>query len=298
MIRTYRAFLGLSEGFHRGRNGLSGKQFCSLLSTNSSLDDSESTHFGFKDVPKTEKEKLVGQVFHNVANKYDVMNDLMSGGLHRMWKDHLINKLLPLSVPGYEASHLDVAGGTGDVAFRIAERTKNCNPPVKITVLDINGSMLEVGKQRAIERNLWSPSRDERMSWVEASAEELPFDENSFDSYTISFGIRNCTNIPKVLEEANRVLKPGGRFMCLEFSQVPNPLLRAIYDQYSFRVIPEIGKIVSNDRESYQYLVESIRKFPDQLKFERMIREAGFQNVRHENLTHGTVAIHSGFKSC
>jgi len=248
---------------------------------------SQTTHFGFKDVDAKAKEGLVGQVFHNVADKYDVMNDLMSGTLHRLWKDTFVRTLLPVS-SGEEAKVIDVAGGTGDISFRIVRQSKN----VKVTVCDINSSMLAVGKQRAEKMGLLK-----NLDFVEGNAEKLDqFPDNSFDAYTIAFGIRNVTNIDQALKEAHRVLKPGGRFMCLEFSHVANPVIQTIYDQYSFKVIPAIGQFVTNDRDSYQYLVESIKKFPEQREFERMIRQAGFSAVSHTNYTQGVVALHSGFK--
>jgi len=254
------------------------------------------THFGFKDVDVEEKEELVKEVFHSVAEQYDVMNDLMSGTLHRVWKDEFVNMLLPVSCAGYGGKVIDVAGGTGDIAFRIVERSNTMSPrdpPVGVTVCDINASMLKVGEKRAEKFGLDKG----QLSFVEVNAEKLKqFEDNTFDAYTIAFGIRNVTHIENALSEAYRVLKPGGRFMCLEFSHVANPVIQAIYEKYSFHVIPTVGQLVANDRDAYQYLVESIRKFPKQREFERMIREAGFSHVTHTNLTCGVVAIHSGFK--
>eukprot|EP01134_Creolimax_fragrantissima_P001895 CFRG1895T1 len=256
----------------------------------------EESDFGFTKVKTEEKYKHVREVFHNVADNYDVMNDLMSGGVHRLWKDYFVSKLGPTP----ETRVLDVAGGTGDIAFRIIDQIDHSQrsfqsissslPPV--VVCDINTSMLRVGTQRAEARGY----SHESLSWVAGNAEKLPFEDNSFDAYTIAFGIRNVTHIDAALREAHRVLKPGGRFLCLEFSTVANPVVSSIYDSFSFEVIPVIGHLVANDSASYQYLVESIRKFPDQETFSRQIKEAGFSNVSHENLTFGVAAIHSGFK--
>ncbi len=242
--------------------------------------------FGFKAVDESEKQVLVNDVFHKVAKRYDVMNDLMSAGMHRVWKDAMISWLAPSKRPGWTS--LDVAGGTGDIAFRIVEASGR---QAHVTILDINGSMLGVGRERAIKKGL-----AENLEFVEASAEELPFEDASFDAYTISFGIRNVPHIDKALSEAYRVLKPGGRFMCLEFSEVELPLLDKIYDQWSFNAIPQIGKMITGDADSYSYLVESIRKFPKQEDFARMIREAGFERVSYRNFTGGIAALHSGWK--
>ncbi|CAH9055985.1 unnamed protein product [Cuscuta epithymum] len=268
----------------------------------SSTFPSHATSFGFKEVPEEEKSKFVGNVFTSVAPNYDLMNDLMSGGLHRLWKDQFVSKLNPF--PGMK--HLDVAGGTGDVAFRILENVKgikrralqgifddNVINETQIYVCDINPNMLRVGKKRAQERGI---ADDKSLIWVEGDAEALNFGNNSMDGYTIAFGIRNVTHIEKALSEAYRVLKPGGRFLCLELSHVDVPILKDLYDFYSFSIIPTVGEIVTGDRESYQYLVESIRRFPTQEKFAGMIAEAGFQNVGYENLVGGVVSIHSGFK--
>eukprot|EP00035_Acanthoeca_spectabilis_P037838 m.47805 g.47805 ORF g.47805 m.47805 type:complete len:300 (+) comp8883_c0_seq1:92-991(+) len=249
----------------------------------------EEASFGFMRVPKDLKEGLVGEVFKRVAPQYDKMNDAMSFGVHRFWKRKFVGQLNA----GDGTRLLDVAGGTGDIAFRCLEHagaTATSGPLV--TVCDINPAMLEQGRARAAQ---FGPLH-ERCTWIEGSAEELPFPDNSFDAYTISFGIRNVTNIDKALSEAYRVLVPGGRFMCLEFSQVPNPVLRAAYDKYSFEVIPVMGEVIAGDMPSYQYLVESIREFPDQHKFVSMIEAAQFQHVTYENLTGGVAAIHSGFK--
>ncbi|KAK4478920.1 hypothetical protein RD792_014427 [Penstemon davidsonii] len=268
---------------------------CSYLS-------SHSTSFGFKEVKEEEKSRLVGNVFTNVASSYDLMNDLMSGGLHRLWKERLVSKLNPF--PGMK--HLDVAGGTGDVAFRILDsinsvgkramrdiQDDNTLDETQIFVCDINPNMLNVGKKRAKERGLGG---DKSLIWVEGDAEALKFEDESMDGYTIAFGIRNVTHIEKALSEAYRVLKPGGRFLCLELSHVELPIFKELYDYYSFSVIPAVGQLVAGDRESYQYLVESIRRFPSQDKFASMIVDAGFQKVEYENLVGGVVAIHSGLK--
>ena len=247
-------------------------------------DNSENTtHFGFQTVPEADKAGMVRGVFTRVASKYDVMNDLMSGGMHRLWKDAMMDWLAPRS--GQRL--LDVAGGTGDVAFRFLKRA----PGAKAVVLDLTDGMLVAGRQRAEAERLASD-----LEWVVGDAMALPFANNSFDVYTISFGIRNVTRITDALAEAYRVLKPGGRLMVLEFSRIPNDLAQWVYDKYSFNVIPVIGQVVAGDRESYQYLVESIRKFPDQDAFATMIRTAGFGQVAYRNLSMGIVALHSGWK--
>jgi demethylmenaquinone methyltransferase/2-methoxy-6-polyprenyl-1,4-benzoquinol methylase len=254
--------------------------------TDSQSDQDGSTHFGYSEVPLSEKQHMVDDVFHKVARRYDVMNDLMSGGLHRLWKDAMVTWLNPPRRGGWAG--LDVAGGTGDVAFRIA---KLAPPDAEIVVLDINGDMLEVGRDRAREKGI-----DGKLEFVQANAESLPFPDNHFDAYTIAFGIRNVPRIQVALEEAYRVLKPGGRFLCLEFSHVNVPGLDKIYEAYSFNVIPAVGKLVAGDAEPYRYLVESIRQFPAADDFERMIRKAGFRRTGYERLTGGVVAIHSGWK--
>ncbi|KAA8525615.1 hypothetical protein F0562_007503 [Nyssa sinensis] len=263
---------------------------------------SHATSFGFKEVREEEKGQLVGNVFSSVASNYDLMNDFMSGGLHRLWKDRLVSKLNPF--PGMK--HLDVAGGTGDVAFRILETINSVKrramqdvledklqEETQIYVCDINPNMLNVGKKRAQERGLGGY---QSLEWVEGDAEALNFEDDSMDGYTIAFGIRNVTHIEKVLAEAYRVLRWGGRFLCLELSHVEVPVFKQFYDYYSFSVIPALGELVAGDRESYQYLVESIRRFPSQEKFASMIADAGFQKVEYENLVGGVVAIHSGLK--
>lgn len=241
------------------------------------------THFGFQTVPEAEKAGMVHGVFTRVASRYDVMNDLMSAGVHRIWKDAMMDWLAPRN--GQRL--LDVAGGTGDIAFRFLRRA----PGAQAVVFDMTQSMLDEGRKRAEAESL-----ADRLDWVAGDAMALPFADNSFDVYTISFGIRNVTRIPDALAEAFRVLRPGGRLMVLEFSQLPNPALQWAYDRYSFNVIPVMGQIVARDRDSYQYLVESIRKFPDQEAFAAMIRDAGFEQVKYRNLSMGIAALHSGWK--
>jgi demethylmenaquinone methyltransferase/2-methoxy-6-polyprenyl-1,4-benzoquinol methylase len=246
----------------------------------------ETTHFGFEDVPLGEKQGRVDDVFHKVAARYDLMNDLMSAGLHRLWKDTLVAMLRPPR--GGQYRHLDVAGGTGDVAFRILDRA---GTGAHVDVLDINASMLGVGAERAAERGY-----GDRIAFIEANAESLPQADRSYDGYTIAFGIRNVPRIPLALTEAHRVLKRGGRFLCLEFAPVDLPILDRIYDTYSFNVIPPLGKLVTGDGEPYRYLVESIRKFPRPDAFAEMIRAAGFRNVTWRSMSGGMVNIHSGWK--
>jgi demethylmenaquinone methyltransferase/2-methoxy-6-polyprenyl-1,4-benzoquinol methylase len=247
----------------------------------------QTTHFGFRDVPLGDKQTLVNDVFHSVAQRYDLMNDLMSAGLHRVWKDIMINALNPPRADTPFAL-LDVAGGTGDVAFRAA---KAAGSGFRATVCDINSDMLEVGRSRAAARHL-----DDRVSFVEGNAEALAFPNGAFDAYTIAFGIRNVPRIDLALCEAYRVLKPGGRFLCLEFSTVDVPGLDRIYDLFSFKVIPPLGRAVTGDAESYQYLVESIRKFPKPNAFAEMMRAAGLSRVNWQSLSGGIVALHSGWR--
>lgn len=242
--------------------------------------------FGFTKVEESKKQSMVNEVFHSVAKKYDIMNDVMSGGLHRLWKDAMVAWLAPPHIDGWKV--LDVAGGTGDISFRIVEASKR---HAHATVLDINGSMLEVGLDRAHKKGLTS-----YVNFVEANAEKLPFDDASFDAYTIAFGIRNVPHIDKALSEAFRVLKPGGRFLCLEFSEVEMPILDKVYDLWSFHGIPRMGQMIAGDADSYRYLVESIRKFPKQNDFAAMITKAGFSRVAYRNLTGGIAAMHSGWK--
>ena len=256
--------------------------------TRSKSADELSASFGYRPVDSEEKQPLVNDVFHKVAGRYDVMNDLMSGGMHRIWKDAMISRLAPPKKPGSGWHGLDVAGGTGDIAFGILEAA---NRNVHATVLDINASMLEVGKKRAVSRKL-----DGVVDFVEADAQKLPFGDNAFDAYTIAFGIRNVPHIDKALSEAFRVLKRGGRFLCLEFSEVDMPVLDRLYDEWSMRVIPEIGKVVAGDGEPYRYLVESVRKFPNQRDFAALIARAGFSRVDWSDFSGGIAALHSGWK--
>ncbi len=244
------------------------------------------TAYGFRQVGAGEKQGLVNDVFHKVAGRYDLMNDLMSAGLHRVWKDAMVTWLNPPKRPGWRV--LDVAGGTGDIAFRIIEASRR---NAHATVLDINGSMLAVGADRAAKRGL-----SEHVDFVEANAEELPFDDATFDAYTIAFGIRNVPRIEVALQEAYRVLKPGGRLLVLEFSEVEMPLLDKAYEAWSFNAIPRIGQVVAGDGEPYRYLVESIAKFPNQQNFATMIGRAGFGQVNWRNYSGGIAALHSGWK--
>lgn len=243
----------------------------------------QTTHFGFETVPEAEKAKKVQGVFTSVASKYDVMNDVMSLGVHRIWKEAMMDWLAPR--PSQKL--LDVAGGTGDISFKFLNRAGFGHA----TVLDITENMLIEGRKRA-EANQVLDS----LNWVVGDAMALPFADNSFDVYTISFGIRNVTRPQEALNEAFRVLRPGGRLMVLEFSQIPVPLVQKAYDFYSFNVIPRMGKLIANDRDSYQYLIESIRKFPNQETFLSMVRQAGFENANYRNLSLGIAALHSGWK--
>jgi demethylmenaquinone methyltransferase / 2-methoxy-6-polyprenyl-1,4-benzoquinol methylase len=246
----------------------------------------DKTHFGERAVGIDQKQRLVDEVFHKVADRYDVMNDLMSFGLHRVWKDILVAKAHPSASRSF--AHLDVAGGTGDVAFRVARAG---GPLTKVTVADINPDMLRVGAERARRRRL-----DDRVTFIEANAEALPLPDRRFDAYTIAFGIRNVPRIEKALAEAYRVLKHGGHFLCLEFSRVDLPVLDRVYDAYSFAAIPAMGKVVVGDGAPYRYLVESIRTFPSPDLFAEMIAAAGFARVDYTRLSGGVVAIHSGWK--
>jgi demethylmenaquinone methyltransferase/2-methoxy-6-polyprenyl-1,4-benzoquinol methylase len=237
--------------------------------------------FGYEDVDAAEKTARVGAVFSNVAAKYDIMNDAMSGGMHRLWKDRFVRRVKPQ--PGEQI--LDMAGGTGDIAFRLAAKG------AVVTVSDINQEMLDVGIERAMERGL------DDLVWSRQNAEELSFPSRFFDAYTIAFGIRNVTHIDKALKEAHRVLKHGGRFFCLEFSTTEWPGFKEAYDLYSHRLVPKIGKAIAGDEDSYRYLIESIRRFPTMPEFEKMIRAAGFSQTRVEPIMGGLVAIHSGWKT-
>ncbi|KAH8306846.1 hypothetical protein KR018_007145 [Drosophila ironensis] len=256
----------------------------------------QTTHFGFQTVRESEKEQKVHEVFEQVANSYDMMNDAMSLGIHRVWKDIFVERL----GPAHGMRLLDMAGGTGDITFRylkyLANQPNPNNRSSHVTVSDINQHMLDVGEERA-RRLGWTNDQfpNSTIAWKCADAEKLPFADNSFSAYTIAFGIRNCTHVDKVLREAYRVLQPGGRFMCLEFSHLTNETMQWLYDQYSFQVIP-MGQLLAGQWQAYQYLVESIRRFPKQEPFKQMIEEAGFEQVSYENLTFGVVSIHSGFK--
>jgi len=272
----------MDSSAHCGRGVADYKEGAKLRIARRMIEE-KTTHFGFQDVPEAEKAGLVHGVFSRVASKYDIMNDVMSVGIHRLWKDAMMDWLAPR--PGQRL--LDVAGGTGDVAFRFLRRA----PGASAVVCDMTEPMLVEGRKRAEAERL-----HDHLDWVVGDAMALPFPDNSFDVYTISFGIRNVTHIDKALSEAYRVLKPGGRLMVLEFSQIPNDLLQKAYDLYSYNVIPVMGQIIAGDRPSYQYLVESIRKFPDQETFAAMIRAAGFGMVKYRNLSLGIAALHSGWK--
>lgn len=241
------------------------------------------THFGFETVPESEKAGRVQGVFGSVASKYDVMNDAMSMGIHRIWKDAMMDWIAPR--PGTKL--LDVAGGTGDISFRYLKRAGHGHA----TVCDLTEPMLVEGRKRAEAAQM-----ADSLDWVTGDAMALPFPDNTFDTYTISFGIRNVTRPQEALNEAYRVLKPGGRLMVLEFSQIPNDMMQKAYDLYSFNVIPKMGQVIANDADSYQYLVESIRKFPDQETFLNMVKQAGFENAKYRNLTMGIACLHSGWK--
>jgi demethylmenaquinone methyltransferase/2-methoxy-6-polyprenyl-1,4-benzoquinol methylase len=243
--------------------------------------------FGFRDVREEERQGLVNEVFSKVAEKYDLMNDLMSGGLHRLWKSYLIAELNPPR-SGHSFRLLDVAGGTGDIAIRYAHAS---GENASAVILDISPEMLDVGRRKVREASL-----SERIALSQGNAEALPFPDKTFDAYTIAFGIRNVTHIDRALAEAHRVLKTGGRFLCLEFSECQVPLLDRLYDFHSFEIIPRLGELTAGDAQPYEYLVESIRRFPSQEKFAGLIREAGFARVTYRNLTGGIAAIHSGWK--
>ena len=240
----------------------------------------ETASFGYRDVDAAEKAGMVRAVFSNVAARYDLMNDAMSGGAHRLWKDQFVRRVKPRE--GEQI--LDMAGGTGDIAFRLAKSG------AAVTVADINPEMLEVGMTRAQQRGV------DGLVWTEANAEVLTFPDRFFDAYTIAFGIRNVTDIPAALKEAHRVLRRGGRFYCLEFSTTQWPGFAEVYDAYSHRLVPQLGKLLAGDADSYRYLIESIRRFPDMPAFERMIQDAGFQRTAVEPMLGGLVAIHSGWK--
>jgi demethylmenaquinone methyltransferase/2-methoxy-6-polyprenyl-1,4-benzoquinol methylase len=241
---------------------------------------SETASFGYRDVDAAQKAGMVRDVFSNVAGKYDLMNDAMSGGAHRLWKDQFVARVKPRK----DEAILDMAGGTGDIAFRMHHHGAD------VTVADINPEMLAVGVERAQKKHL------EGLIWSEQNAEELTFDDRRFDAYTIAFGIRNVTHIDRALAEAHRVLKFGGRFYCLEFSTTTWPGFAEVYEAYSHKLVPKIGKLLADDEDSYRYLIESIRRFPDMPSFEAMIRAAGFTQTKVEPILGGLVAIHSGWK--
>jgi demethylmenaquinone methyltransferase/2-methoxy-6-polyprenyl-1,4-benzoquinol methylase len=242
--------------------------------------------FGFREVPEGEKEGLVREVFSSVAARYDLMNDLMSGGIHRIWKDAMVEWLNPR--PGWRM--VDVAGGTGDIAFRIAQMARARGGEADITVCDINADMVGEGVRRAAEKG------ESAIRWLCGDAQKLPLPDASMDAYTIAFGIRNVTHIEAALAEAHRVLKIGGRFLCLEFSKVEMPGLDALYDAYSFKVLPRVGQWVAGDAEAYRYLAESIRRFPPQEKFAKLIAASGLEQVKVRNLSGGIAALHSAWK--
>jgi demethylmenaquinone methyltransferase/2-methoxy-6-polyprenyl-1,4-benzoquinol methylase len=250
------------------------------------MNDSKTASFGFRDVPEADKKSLVGEVFSSVAARYDLMNDVMSGGIHRIWKDAMVEWLNPR--PHWNV--LDLAGGTGDIAFRIRDMTRERGAPASVTVCDINAAMLGEGERRAAAKG------ETGIAWVCADGEKLPFPDSQFDAFTIAFGIRNFTHIDAALREARRVLKPGGRFLCLEFSKVNLPVLDRLYDLYSFRLLPRMGALVAGDAESYRYLAESIRRFPPPEEFARMIGEAGLGQVKVRTLSGGIAAMHSAWR--
>lgn len=246
----------------------------------------QKTSFGFKEVSKNEKKGLVNEVFSSVASKYDIMNDLMSGGLHRLWKKRVLEEITDPS-----GKLLDMASGSGDLAISFYKKSRDeFDIEPKITACDANEDMLKVGREKALDSGITD------IKYFTSFAEKLPFKDNSFDYYLVSFGIRNFSDIDQALKEAMRVLKPGGKFICLEFSKLNEGILSKIYESYSMNIIPKIGKIVTGDEDSYKYLVESIRKFPSRDEFKNIIEKAGFSNVKYYNMTFGTVAIHTGYK--
>jgi len=253
----------------------------SLVSDNQT-ETGDRTHFGFRNVSADEKTSLVRDVFNSVAPKYDLMNDLMSGGIHRLWKADLIRAIAPRDGQAI----LDLGGGTGDIAFGVLAKA-NCD----VTVCDINAEMLVVGRDRGVDRGLLDGPQ-----WTCGNGEQLPIPDSSMDIYVSAFCLRNVTRLHKALGEARRILKPGGHFLCLEFSTVALPLLSEIYDRYSFEVLPLLGQVVAGDKESYQYLAESIRRFPDQENFAAMIEEAGLDQVTYQNVSAGIAAIHSAWR--
>lgn len=249
--------------------------------------DTDTTHFGYRTVHTEEKVGMVREVFDSVAPKYDLMNDLMSGGVHRLWKTAMMDWLEPR--PGQKL--LDVGGGTGDIAFKFMERAAKRGAPAEVTVCDINNEMLRVGRDRAFDKGM-----TEGLTWVCGNAENLPIPDSSVDAYTIAFCLRNVTDIDAALRDARRVLKPGGRFMCLEFSQVVLPLLKEAYDTYSFTLLPWMGQMVAGDKASYQYLAESIRQFPPQKELVARMEAAGLSQAKYRNLSGGIAALHSGWR--
>ena len=259
------------------------------MKTDDQASDS-TTHFGYETVPKDAKAGRVRAVFDAVATRYDLMNDLMSGGVHRLWKDAMVDWLAPQ--PGWRV--LDMAGGTVDIAFRILDRMNKRSPSDfngDIVVCDINHAMIERGRDRAIDKG-----HLHGLEWMTGDAERLPFPDNYFDAFTIAFGLRNVTAIDDALSEARRVLVPGGRFLCLEFSHVTEPMLAALYDRYSFSILPRLGQMVAGNDDAYRYLAESIRRFPDQDELAAMMGEAGFEQVSFRNLSGGIAAVHSGWR--
>jgi demethylmenaquinone methyltransferase/2-methoxy-6-polyprenyl-1,4-benzoquinol methylase len=273
---------------------------------------SDQTFFGFKKVNREEKTNLVKEIFSSVAAKYDLMNDLMSVGIHRIWKDKMVEEInLANFSKDQKVNIIDVAGGTADISFRIAKKMQKNNQNYQIEVVDINQEMLDVGKKRAVDNNMF-----QKLNFVCCDGEKLSYPDNHFDFFTIAFGIRNFTNIEAGIKEAFRVLKPNGKFICLEFSKISltddkenssdkngflsnenaEKLMRKIYQIYSFSIIPKIGKVVLSDEDSYRYLAESIAKFPAQNEFQKIIEDAGFKNATYQNLTFGVVAIHTGYK--
>lgn len=251
---------------------------------NQNAQNNDTTHFGFEQVKTEEKSGMVRGVFNSVAGNYDLMNDAMSLGAHRLWKQHFVGMIAPKN----HESLLDVAGGTGDIAFAMHKKAPNA----AITICDINEQMLREGRNRQIDGNFMGAP----IQWVTGDAQTLPCPDRQYDSYSIAFGIRNVTNVQVALEDAYRVLKFGGRFFCLEFTPKVTAALQPIYERYSFNAIPKMGKLLAKDEESYQYLVESIRQFPNRETFASMIEKAGFTNVKHQGLSGGIVAIHSGWK--
>ncbi len=249
---------------------------------NNPPDGDQQTHFGYQTVASSEKESLVKGVFDSVADQYDLMNDLMSGGVHRLWKRVFVERLNPRA----DMKLLDLGGGTGDIAFRYLTGGGE-----NVVVCDINQEMLSVGRDRALDKGILDGPR-----WICGNAESLPLDESSVDAYTSAFCLRNVTKLPAALAEARRVLRPGGRFLCLEFSQISLPLFDRLYDLYSFNILPLLGQVVAKDRDAYQYLAESIRRFPPQEEFASMIADSGLENVSFQNLSGGIVAIHSAWR--